>query len=64
MHSESFLASELDRLIHSAILRIDQQAFHVVESSASPTQAAVAQRVLDGMIEGLQQLRLRRAQFA
>jgi hypothetical protein len=62
--SETILAEELDRLIHSAVLRIEQQAFHVEQSSASPWQAAHAQQVLDRMKEGLRQLRLRRAQFA
>ena len=61
--SEAILAEELDRLIHSAMLRIEQQGFHVQELSASPSQVAHAQRVLDQMIEGLRQLRLQRAQF-
>ena len=61
--SEAILADELDRAIHSAILRIEQQGFHVQKSSASPSQIALAQRGLDQMIEGLRLLRLRRAQF-
>jgi|SoiMethySBSTD1v2_1073268.scaffolds.fasta_scaffold5826381_2 hypothetical protein len=61
--SESLIGDELDRLIHSAVLRIEQQGFHVAQSSGSRTQAAVAQRVLDGMIQGLRQLKSRRAQF-
>jgi hypothetical protein len=62
--SEIVLVEELDRLIHSAALRIEQQGFHIEKSSASPSQAAHAERVLDQMIEGLHQLKLRRAQFA
>jgi hypothetical protein len=60
--SESLIGEELDRLIHSAVLRIEQQGFHVAQSSGSPTQAAAAQQVLDGMIQ-LRQLKSRRAQF-
>jgi hypothetical protein len=62
--SETIVAEELDRLIYSAVLRIEQQGLHVEESSASPSQAAYAQQVLDQMKEGLRQLRLRRAQVA
>ena len=62
--SETVLVEELDHLIHSAVLRIEQQGFHVEESSASPSEVAHAQQILDEMIEGLRQLRLRRAQFA
>ena len=61
--SESLIGDELDRLIHSAVLRIEQQGVHVAQSSGSATQAAAAQRVLDGMIQGLRQLKSRRAQF-
>jgi hypothetical protein len=62
--SETILVEELDRLIHSALLRIEQQGFHVERLSGSPFEAARAQLVLDRMTEGLHQLRLRRAQFA
>ena len=62
--SETILIEELDRLIHSTVLRIEQQGFNVEECSASPSQVAHAQRVLDQMIEGLRRLKLRRAQFA
>jgi hypothetical protein len=62
--SENLLADELDRVIHSAILRIEQQGFHVAQSSGSPAQGAAAQRVLDGMIQGLRQVKSRRAQFS
>jgi hypothetical protein len=61
--SESFFAEELDRLIHSANFRIEQQGFHIAQSSACTAETAVAQRVLDGMIRGLRQLKVRRAQF-
>ena len=62
--SETIIAEELDRLIYSAVLRIEQQSIHVENSSASPSQAAHAQQVLNQMKEGLRQLKLRRAQFA
>jgi hypothetical protein len=61
--SESLLADELDRVIHSATLRIEQQGFHIAQLSGSPAQGAAAQRVLDGMIQGLRQLKSRRAHF-
>jgi hypothetical protein len=61
--SESLLADELDRVIHSATLRIEQQGFHIAQLSGSPAQSAAAQRVLDGMIQGLRQLKSRRAHF-
>jgi hypothetical protein len=62
--SETVLAEELDRLITSTVLRIEQQRIHVRESSACHHQMAVAERGLHGMMKGLQQLRLYRAQFA
>jgi hypothetical protein len=58
------LVEELDRIIHSAVLRIAQQSIDVEKLSASPRQVSCAQEVLDQMIEGLHQLRLRRARFA
>ena len=60
--AQSSPSANLDRLIDAAILRIEQQAFHVAELFGSPPQAAVAQRVLSSMIEGLHQLEQRRAQ--
>jgi hypothetical protein len=32
--SETVLVEELDQLIHSAVLRIEQQGFHVEQSSS------------------------------
>jgi hypothetical protein len=61
--SESLLADELERLIHSAVLRIEHQNLHVAKSPASPHQVLVAEQVLTDMVAGLQKLRLRRAQF-
>jgi hypothetical protein len=57
------LSEELDRLIHSAIMRIEQQHLHLAESSASPSQVVDAKRVLKQMNDGLRRLKLRRAQF-
>ena len=61
---ENVLVEELDRLIHAAVLRVEQQRLHIAESSDSRSQAADARRVLTQMIEGLRQLRLRRDRFA
>jgi hypothetical protein len=61
--SENVLVEELDRLIHSAIMRIEQQRLHLAESSASRSQVADAKRVLKQMNDGLRQLKLRRAQI-
>lgn len=62
--SETVVAEELDRVISLLTLRIEQQRIHVAESSASSMQAAAATAVLDGMVDGLRQLKSRRAQFA
>jgi hypothetical protein len=59
--SEPVVAEELERVISSIALRVEQQRIHVKESSGSSAQAATAQRDLDGMLQGLQQLRSRRA---
>ena len=61
--AETLLAEELDRVIGSLILRIQQQRIHVTESSASPVQTATATVVLGDMLDGLRQLKSRRAQF-
>jgi hypothetical protein len=62
--SEKVIGEELDRVIHSAVLRIEQQRLHVQQSAASHWQIAEAQHALDAMIAALRQLRLRRAQFS
>jgi hypothetical protein len=60
---ETVLAGELDRVISSTLLPIEQQRVHVRESSGSPTQVAVAQGMLDNMLKSLQRLQSQRAQF-
>ena len=61
--SETLLAEELDRVIMSLTLRIEQQRIHVAESSASFAQTETATLVLDDMLDGLRRFRSRRAQF-
>lgn len=61
--SEAFVADEVDRLIGSANLRIEQQRIHIQESSASPQQTTSATVVLERMIEVLDKLKSYRAKF-
>ena len=50
--SERLLAEQLDRLILSTILRIEQQSLHFAELTARPSEMAEAQSVLAGMARG------------
>jgi hypothetical protein len=63
-HSEKLLTEELDRVIWSLNMRIEQQRIHILELSASSNQVAVANVVLDKMLKGLGRLKSRRSQFA
>ena len=58
---EAAIAAELDRVISSTLLRIEQQRIHVRETSGSSARLAVAQGALDDMLKGLQQLQSQRA---
>jgi dihydropteroate synthase len=49
-------AHQLDRIIHSANMRIEQQCIHVQESAGSPRQMASALTELDRMIQVLEKL--------
>ncbi len=63
--SETFIADEVDRLIQSATLRIEQHGIHIAEMSAAPLHDITgAKRERDLMIEGLQKLRAWRGKFA
>ena len=62
--SEAFVADEVDRIIGSANIRIEQQRIHIQESAASPQQATSARVVLERMVEVLEKLKCYRAKFA
>jgi C4-type Zn-finger protein len=61
--SEAFVADEVDRIIGSANIRIEQQRIHIEESSASPQQVTSARVVLERMVEVLDKLKRYRAKF-
>ena len=49
-------AQQLDRIIQSANMRIEQQCIHIQESAGSPWQMTSARAELDRMIEVLEKL--------
>jgi hypothetical protein len=54
--SEEFLPHEVDRLIHSAKIRIEQQRIHIDESSGSQHQVTSGTITLALMCRGLERL--------
>jgi hypothetical protein len=61
---ERLVAHQLDRIIHSANMRIEQQCIHIQESAGSPRQMASARAELDRMIQVVEKLTTNRAKFA
>lgn len=60
---ETLLEEELDRVIQSAVARIEGQRIQLTHSYASPLQMAEDRLRLAGMIQGLELLRTRRARL-
>jgi hypothetical protein len=56
-YADGLSAEELDRVIQSAVARIERQRIHLTYSYASPSQMAEVRSRLAGMIEGLELLR-------
>ena len=61
---EALIAHQLDRIIQSASMRIEQQCIHIQESAGSPRQMTSARAELDRMIQVLEKLTGNRAKFA
>ena len=59
---QNFLSSEIDRLISSARIRIEQQRIHLSELHGNIAERTRARRDLKGMIEGCARLRSIRKQ--
>ena len=61
---DTMLSHELDRIIASYQLRIQQQRIHVKELAGDPTQQKRAQGQLAAMVTGLDKLRDYRKLFS
>jgi signal transduction histidine kinase len=61
---EPLISHQLDRIIQSANMRIEQQCIHIQESAGSPWQMTSARAELDRMIQVLDKLTTNRTKFA